>query len=73
VKRAHSNSLFPASPAFHEHHYGLIVLEIKCIKQQPDWLRHLVQQHGLRIMANSKFVQGMMVSQPVMVTPSWSA
>lgn len=73
VKSAHSNSLFPASPAFHEHHYGLIVLEIKCIKQQPDWLRHLVQQHGLRIMANSKFVQGMMVSQPVMVTPSWSA
>jgi len=73
VKSAHSSDLFPQSPAFHEHHHGLIVLEIKCIKQQPDWLRQLVQQHGLRIMANSKFVQGMMAAFPAMVTPSWSS
>ena len=73
VRSAHSDSLFPATPLFHEHHYGLIVLEIKCIKQQPDWLRKLVQQNGLRIMANSKFVQGMMASFPSLVTPSWSA
>ena len=73
VKSAHSDSLFPEAPVFHEHHYGLIVLEIKCIKQQPDWLRMLVQENGLRIMANSKYVQGMMVAQPALVTPSWSA
>lgn len=73
VRSAHSDSLFPVTPLFHEHHNGLIVLEIKCIKQQPDWLRRLVQQNGLRIMANSKYVQGMMAAYPAMVTPSWSA
>jgi len=73
VRSAHSDSLFPATPLFHEHHNGLIILEIKCIKQQPDWLRKLVQQNGLRIMANSKYVQGMMAAYPAMVTPSWSA
>lgn len=73
VTSAHSDRLFPAAPRFHDHHYGLIVLEIKCIREQPDWLRQLVQEHGLRIMANSKFVQGMMAAYPAMVTPSWSA
>ena len=72
VRSAHSNSLFPEAPLFHDHHHGLIVLEIKCISQQPDWLRKLVHQNGLRIMANSKYVQGMTVSYPSLVTPAWS-
>jgi len=73
VKSAHSRTLFPEAPHFHEHHPGLVVLEIKCIKQQPGWLRRLVQQNGLMIMANSKYVQGMMVAYPALVTPGWSA
>lgn len=73
VKSARSESLFPEHPFFHEHHHGIIVLEIKCNKQQPEWLRKLAQENGLRIMSNSKYVQGMMVSYPAVVTPSWSA
>lgn len=73
VKSAHSEELFPLSPKFHEHHNGLIVLEIKCNKQQPEWLRRLAQEQGLRIMANSKYVQGMMAAYPSVVTPVWSA
>jgi len=72
VKSAHADQLFPSAPFYHEHHHGLIVLEIKCIKMQPEWLRQLVRQNGLTIMANSKFVQGLTVSHPALVSPSWS-
>jgi hypothetical protein len=73
VKSSFSHSLFPKNALFNHHHNGIIILEIKCTKQQPDWLRTLVQKHGLRIMANSKYVQGIVISHPALVTPSWSA
>lgn len=72
VKSAHSNSLFPDNPVFRAHQRGTIIFEIKCDKNQPHWLRQLVQNHGLRIMANSKFVQGIEVARPELVRPSWS-
>lgn len=73
VKSAFSRSLFPSSPKFRNHHHNLVILEIKCTKQQPDWLRKIVQNNGLRIMANSKFVQGMVITNPALVVPSWTA
>lgn len=73
VRSAHSTCLFPKNCFFQPHHPGIVVLEIKCTKLQPVWLRNLVHQHGLRIMANSKYVQGIMVSHPALVTPAWSA
>lgn len=72
VKSACSSTLFPEAPIFRAHQRGIIIFEIKCDKSQPHWMRQLVQTHGLRIMANSKFVQGIEVARPELVRPSWS-
>lgn len=72
VRSAHANILFPEHPFFHYHHPGKIVLEIKCMKNQPPWLRQLVFQHGLRISANSKYTQGIETARKDVVNPSWS-
>ena len=72
VKSAKSTSLFPLTPVFRAHQRGVIILEIKCDKSQPNWLHHLVKAHGLRIVANSKFTQGIEISKPEIVQPSWS-
>jgi SPX domain protein involved in polyphosphate accumulation len=73
VQSACAKTLFPDAPFFRGHHRGVIILEIKCNKRQPEWLRSLVQAHGLRIMANSKFVQGITLASPDIVTPVWSS
>ena len=73
VKCAHARELFPTASLFRAHHPGIVILEIKCIKKQPDWMRRLVQEHGLRLMANSKYVQAMLTCHPALVTPAWSA
>lgn len=72
VQSTRSATLFPSAPVFRAHLRGMIILEIKCDKSQPHWLRQLVQTHGLRIMANSKFVQGIEAARPELVRPSWS-
>jgi len=72
VRSAHANSLFPSAPLFRPLRLGAIIFEIKCNKSQPAWLRALVQAHGLRIMANSKFTQGIEATRPELVYPGWS-
>jgi len=72
VQSAWSKDLFPDAPNFRSHHKNLVVLEIKCNKRQPEWLRSVVIDHGLRIMSNSKFVQGITIALREIVTPSWS-
>jgi hypothetical protein len=72
VRSSKSVNLFPDHPIFREHSPGLITLEIKCNKQQPDWLHRLIRDFGLCIASNSKYVQGIMVSHPTVVTPAWS-
>jgi len=72
VQSVKAASLFPPAPVFRAHQRGVIILEIKCNKSQPHWLRQLVQTQGLRIVANSKFTQGIETSCPELVQPSWS-
>jgi len=72
VRSTRAASLFPIRSVFHYHSRGVIVFEIKCNKSQPDWLYHLVKDHGLRIVANSKFAQAIEVSRPEIVQPAWS-
>ena len=72
VKSARATTLFPLAPVFRAHQRGVIVLEIKCDKSKPHWLRELVQAHGLRFVANSKFTQSIEVVRPELVRPSWS-
>ena len=73
VKSAHADSLFPEQNFFREHNPGFIVLEIKCDKRQPDWLRSLVMNQTLCIVANSKYSQGIEIALPEIVRSTWSS
>ncbi len=73
VRSASAKSLFPDQKVFFRaHHPQSIILEIKHYEKQPYWLRKLAQDHGLKIIANSKYSQGVEVACPEVVTPSWS-
>ena len=73
VHSAFSKSLFPQEKLFFRpHHPQTLILEIKHYEKQPDWLRNIVQRHSLKMIANSKYVQGIEVASPEVVTPAWS-
>lgn len=72
VTSASAKSLFPNTPILREHHRNIVILEIKCRKNQPYWLLDLVRRHGLRVMACSKYCKGIETSKANLVTPSWS-
>ncbi len=73
VRSAHADSLFPEQTFFRQHYPGFIVLEIKCDKRQPHWLRELIQQQALCIVANSKYSQGIEIALPEVVRSTWSS
>jgi hypothetical protein len=68
-----SSSLFPQHPFFRKHHPHTIILEIKCRNEQPQWLTKLIKTHRLKFVANSKYTQGIEISRPDAVTPTWSS
>lgn len=64
VVSAQAKSLFPSHAFFHPHYYPhQIILEIKHRDQQPDWIKAIVQAHSLKIESNSKYCQGIEVTQ----------
>jgi len=63
VRSAHSKTLFPEKVFFRQHHPHGVVFEIKCRHHQPYWLRNLVRDYGLKLVANSKFTQGIQVAR----------
>ncbi len=67
VHSAQAKMLFPPKPFFHKHNASLVVLEIKHRDQQPDWIKAIIQHHGLKIVANSKYCQGIEITQPNLV------
>jgi len=73
VKSAHADSLFPKQSFFREHYPTYIILEIKCDRRQPLWLRELVQDQALCIVANSKYSQGIEIALPEVVRSTWSS
>jgi hypothetical protein len=72
VTSACASTLFPERPFFRKLYPGIVIFEIKCDKRQPNWLRELVQDQGLRIYANSKYARGVEVARPDAITPAWS-
>lgn len=65
VRSARASALFPAPrPFFRVHHIHEVVLEVKFKQTPPIWLKPLVQAYGLRLVANSKFTQGIEVARP---------
>ena len=67
-----ADEIFPKNTFFHQHHPELMILEIKCKQEQPRWLNRLIRDHGLKVMANSKYTQGVELSRHDVVTPMWS-
>lgn len=62
--------LFPGNPLLKPHRPRNIVLEIKTnSRHEPDWLRHIVRHQSLKVVSNSKYVQGLEIVRPLMVTP----
>ena len=71
VSGAHSESLFPDSPIFFRNlQPNIVILEIKCRHKQPDWVRNLVRNYGLRWVANSKFTQGIQSARNELYHPN---
>ncbi len=66
--------LFPERALLKPHRPRNIVLEIKTnSRYEPDWLRHIVRQQSLKTVPNSKYVQGIEIVRPYMVTPRMPA
>lgn len=63
VSSAQSDNLFPAHAFFRQHYPHQIVLEIKHREQQPDWLKAVVRAQGLKVEPNSKYCQGIEITQ----------
>lgn len=72
VRSASASTLFPQSPFFRDHHRYTTILEIKCRNQRPAWLTELVKRHSLKVVANSKYTQGIEAVRPDVVNPRWS-
>ncbi|AFG37136.1 polyphosphate polymerase domain-containing protein [Spirochaeta africana] len=70
VSSTRSHMLFPDNPLLKPHRPKHIVLEIKCARdQEPEWLQHIVRRHSLKMVPNSKYVQGIEIVRPSMATP----
>lgn len=63
VKSAHSKELFPEHSFYREHNPNTIIMEIKFKENPPQWVKALVHTYGLRVVANSKFTQGIQASR----------
>lgn len=59
VRSAQADQLYPQPAPFSRvHHSGEVVLEVKYRLKPPSWLKHIIHGYGLRLVANSKFTQG---------------
>lgn len=69
VESAHSNDLFPKHAFFREHNPNLVIMEIKYKDELPSWVTKLVETYGLKIIANSKFTQGIQAARQDLYHP----
>lgn len=73
VVSTRARSLFPDKVILRPHRPSHVILEIKTFGTEPAWLTGFVRAHELKIMSNSKYVQGIEVIRPNMVTPREAA
>lgn len=59
-----SEELFPVNPFFSKHFPEHVILEVKSREIPPEWLKRVIQRHGLKLVAYSKYVQAVTVSRP---------
>ena len=63
VRSAHARMLFPAHVFFQMLMPRSVVLEIKFKDSLPLWLGRLVREQGLKVIANSKYTQGLQIAR----------
>ena len=63
VRASHARSLFQEKVFYRNLYPRQVVLEIKFKDSLPQWLETLVRNHGLRVIANSKFTQSILVAR----------
>ena len=73
VESSRARSLFPRQVILRPHRPRSVILEIKTSDGEPRWLTDFVRDHQLKLMSNSKYVQGIEVIRPNMVTPREAA
>lgn len=70
VKSAHAGLLFPERKLFfREHHPHGVIFEVKCRDYQPRWLNVIIRDYGLKLVANSKFTQGIQAARQDLYHP----
>lgn len=67
VRSAQTKSLFPQTAFFRQHYPHHVILEVKHRDQPPDWLSTIVQNQGLKLETNSKYCQGIDITQSELV------
>jgi len=70
LKSADCEELFPKNPFFSGHFPEYIVLEVKSREVPPAWLKRIIQRHGLKLVAYSKYVQSIIVSRNDLFSPN---
>lgn len=63
LRSAHAHSLFPEHCFYRYQHPKSITLEIKFNATLPNWLVALVRSHGLKVIANSKYTQSILIAR----------
>jgi hypothetical protein len=63
VQSTHADSLFPKHCFYNKHGFNTVILEIKFKDEPPGWVRKLVFENGLKVLANSKFTQGIQIAR----------
>jgi len=69
VVSTRARSLFPDHAILRPHRPKHVIFEVKTSVEEPEWLTDLVREHELKATSNSKYVQGIEVIRPNMVTP----
>ena len=63
IRSSHAHSLFPDKTFYRYLYPRQVVLEIKFNGSLPLWLENLTRQHGLKVIANSKFTQSILIAR----------
>ncbi len=72
LRTAASRTLFPLEILWQNHLEPKVVLEIKHQDKLPNWLLRIIRQHGLKIVANSKYALGVSASCKDLISPQRS-
>lgn len=69
VSSARAKTLFDENINLKLHRPNHVIFEIKCEQKRPAWILNIIKKHGLKVQSNSKYVQGIDITRPLMITP----